>query len=167
MRKILVLLFAFILNSHLWAGYTDLPGKVAALFAKQVRKEDGLHVACVGGAMMGDIQMISLCAQAEIKLTLPEFRGLIVKECQQFVAMVNENIAIRPYLHDYPFTSHNIEIMYLFQASKGGKIKFPYASGAMLFDGKIVYTFYDENEKSIKPEISETYEEACGILQQK
>lgn len=163
MNKLLIFLFVLVLNLNLWAGYTDLSGKIAARFSEKTKQEDGMQVGCMGGSMMGDIRVISLLAQGEVELTLLQLRALIIKHCEQFTSMVNEDLAIRPYLHEYPFTIRNIEFFYIFQGRKGQKIKTPYVEGAVVNEGKIIYTIYDEKGKVIKPKISELYDDAYKI----
>jgi len=91
-------------------GRIIISNKIISQTAKQLKKEKGLIPIGETGQMMGDIQAIGLEFQYFQLVSLEEARELLVYAIQVFLKNINENKKIRPYLHNYPFTTENIKI---------------------------------------------------------
>ena len=60
--------------------------------------------------MMDDIQMMAMSFNYYHEVDLEQARELIVFTINEYLSDINNNQEIRPYLHEYPFTSKNVEI---------------------------------------------------------
>ena len=57
--------------------------------------------------MMHDIQMMMMGFDFYQGLDIPEARKLLVDAVDEYLAEINANDKVRPYLHNYPFTYQN------------------------------------------------------------
>ena len=131
----------------------------------QLKKEKNLHAIGSGGSMMGDIQLAEIYFQYFHLVNLEEARVLLVYAIQTFLKNINENKEVRPYLHNYPFTTKNIEINIWILQPNGhypdqGNIEL-----LALENGILKYKLVAPSEFAPWPILKEeTYEEALKIL---
>jgi len=146
--------------------YEILGRKVRSQTAKQLRKEVDLIPAGTMGQMMGDIQAMGLSFNYYNLLDLEEARDLLVYAAEVFLKNINENKKIRPYLHNYPFTPKNIEIVIFMYQPDGSEPNQGNLSVLSLKDGILTYELAAPNKYAPWPILhEETYEEGLEIYQ--
>lgn len=134
--------------------------------AMQLKKQYGLVPRGTGGRMMDQIKRLRLMFDYPKPLTVEEARPLIVGSVNEFIAAVNMDERIRPYLANYPFTSKNIEITIILQDAQGrgvpdGDLLVIFASG-----GHIKYKMNDPVTDRYRLILEETFEEAEERIRQ-
>jgi hypothetical protein len=76
---------------------------------KYIGKKYNMSQASIGGGVNNGIWLMSLDFQRYgSPLTEEEARELIISSLDDFIAEVNRDEQIRPFLKDYPFTAKNI-----------------------------------------------------------
>ena len=160
--------FALMCGCSQIEDYEVLADGVINQTTNQLEKEKDLFCVGTGGRMMGDIQLLRITFQYFHLVNLEESRELLVYAIQTFLKNSNENKKIRPYLHNYPFTTKNIEITIWILQPDGhyppqGDIKCIY-----LEDGTLKYELVAPEKFTPRPVLhEETYEEALKVLAEK
>src|SRR3990167_5708408 len=116
---VMILLFCHPLLGE--AKYIKLADKITSRFCKEVSKPKGLHLCGYGGALMYDVKQLDLYYYSHQCLTLEEARKLYVEVAEIYLSYINEDEKIRPYLHDYPFTMKNLDLMMSFSDKRNKK----------------------------------------------
>ena len=148
--------------------YEVLADKVISQTARQLKKEKDLIPVGTMGQMMGDIQAIGLSFQYFHLVNLEEARELLVNAIQVFLRNINENKKIRPYLHNYPFTTKNIEITIWIYKPGGSDPEQGSIECITLRRNKLIYRLTAPSKFAPWPVLhEETYEEALKILAEK
>lgn len=91
--------------------YEKIADKITDRTAKKLKEEKKLILIGTGGRMMDDIQMMAMSFNYYHEVNLEQARELIVYSINQYLSDINNNQEIRSYLHEYPFSSKNVEIM--------------------------------------------------------
>lgn len=169
MNVLYIIIFGLILFS---ACISDPPHVKAAhqvmnTFTKKMKTE-GLSLRGSGGAMMGDIQQISLGFGIVENRSVDEVRLLFIRETETLLDQVNINANIRPYLHDYPFTSKNIFFKITFCKPDGYFVDPPYIAYVSLMNNRdrIFYSTYNKDKNTLENCFDESYEEALNIYKE-
>ena len=166
--KISTLFFLLIILLFGCAQHSDheiIIDKIINKTEKQLKKEKDLFMIGTGGQMMGDIQLARISFQYFHLVNLEEARALLVYTIQTFLKNINDNKEVRPYLHNYPFTTKNIEIKIFIYQPDGhyppqGSIQF-----LVLRNNILSYKLVKPSEFAPWPILKEeTYEEALKIL---
>lgn len=164
MNKI-ILFFIFLIFSSFKASYCKLSDKIYIPYNKELKKQKGLYLAGSGGAMMNDIQKVNAHYVAFKNLSIKEARRLYVEVVEGYLTRYNQNEPIRPYLHTYPFTVDNIEVMIAFENETGQRVDKDFV--ALMFIGKkqrLIYETYDHEIDNFIRLYAEPYETARDIV---
>ncbi|MBI5346413.1 MAG: hypothetical protein HZB76_04655, partial [Chlamydiae bacterium] len=133
---------------------------------KEICQNKNLKFLGFGGGGPYDIRVLSLSFETCGKFNVEEARELLVYCVEQFLLNINSNEKIRPFLHNFPFTGKNIEIMLFFYNKDASKVNPPYISYAVAIDG--VVRFYIKNSFDKFEKVSEeTYEKALKKVKAK
>ena len=148
--------------------YEKISDKITAKTAKKLSKKYQLDPAGSGGSMMHDVEMLALSFNCYRPLSIDESRRLVVGCVNEYLNSVNENKEIRPYLHNFPFTEENLEIVIFFYENNNFKDVQPgQVSCASTVKGKIFYHTKDsQDEYKLETLHQETYEEALRIVKE-
>jgi len=95
-------------------------GNVLQKIAKQL--EIKYFMQAVGtnvGMPSGIVKLLGLDFRVYRVLTKEEARKILIESAELFLAVVNSDEAIRPYLKNYPFTRDNINIVLFITESSG------------------------------------------------
>lgn len=114
--------------------------------------------------MMDDIQMMSMSFFSYQELDLNTARELLIYATNEYLTAINSNVAVRPYLHNYPFTAKNIEVIIFFYKKNGVNVFPGKISIAAANEGKVEYYTNCPDSQVIKSIYEETYEEALQKL---
>lgn len=111
--------------------------------------------------MMHDIRMMAMSFHFYHEVDLEEARELLVYVVTEYLSAINSNEKVRPYLHNYPFATKNIEIRIWIYEPDGtyppsDKIDYISSMNGLLE----YYTCSDPRQ----PIYEETYEEALQVI---
>ena len=90
--------------------YEKIADKITNRTAEKLKKEKKLTLIGIGGRMMDDIQMMAMSFNYYQEVNLEQARELLIYVINEYLSDINNNQDVRPYLHEYPFTSKNVEI---------------------------------------------------------
>ena len=162
----------FLLSSYLYADHATEGLRILSEYSNEMKEKYGLFTIGSGGALMEDIKELDLHFEGVKKLTIPEARKLYVTIIEDLINKVNNDKKARPYLHDYPFTQKNANIMIAFFKSHPFTIQNRMNDGfiTLIFisRGNICYNIYDPTKDEYKRLVTiheEPYEEALKIVQ--
>ena len=164
-------IFLFV-ASYAYADHATEGLRILSEYSKEMQRKYDLVTVGSGGAMMKDIEMLGLRFNTAKKLTIPEARKLYVNVIEGLINKTNNDKKARPYLHDYPFTQKNVNIMISFYKSHPFIIQNRMNDGfiTLIFisRGNICYNIYDPTKDEYKRLVTiheEPYEEALKIVQ--
>lgn len=144
--------------------YEKIADNITAKTAEKLKREKGLICVGTGGQMMGDIQVMDMGFNFYEVVSIDTARQLLIDAAQEYLSAINASEEVRPYLHDYPFTAKNVEIVIYFYNSDGHKVPSSKLNIAAAEQGKLFY-YIDYPEKSaLKTIHEETYEDALKIV---
>ena len=128
----------------------------AKSFSLIAQNESGLTPLGSGG-FYSNKKVDSLYIDFEIKkrLSPEEAKALLTTTVDHFVAYINENEALRPFLQTYPITPERISISIGFIDEKRNPL--PSLSQIHLFDGAIYYSTFNSAQKEYMPYQKEMY----------
>ena len=148
--------------------YEKISDKITARTAKKLSKKYQLDPVGSGGSMMHDVEMLALSFNCYRPLSIDESRELVINCVNEYLKSVNENEEIRPYLHNYPFTEQNIQVIIFFFGDKNfQKISPGKVNGVSAVKEQVrYYTDSIEDEYKLETLHQETYEEALRIVKE-
>lgn len=132
--------------------------------AKKLEKENKLYLIGTGGGMIDDIKMMSMSFNYYHEVNIKLARELVVSSVNEYLIAINNNKKIRPCLHEYPFTSKNVEInifIYKLDHSYPPQDKIQCISA---INGNVKY-FLHEPGRPYKLVHKESFEEAVRVMQ--
>ena len=166
MKKVIIFLLLICSSCiSLPEDYTQIATKIQRETASQLEKEKGLWAIGDSGQMYNDIQTMGIEFEYFHLVNLEEARELLVYAIQVFLHNINSNKEVRPFLHNYPFTTKNIEItIWIYQ--KSGKN--PHQGNIeciTLYQNKLTYKLTAPSKFELWPILhEETYAEALEAL---
>lgn len=144
--------------------YVKLAHEITEKTAKKLKAQKNLYLAGTGGQMMNDIQMMMMGFDLYEVIDIETARQLLVDSVQEYLSAINSNEEIRPYLHNYPFTAKNVEIVIYIYNPDGSQVPLDKITIAAANQGRVVYYVDDPQKHTIKTIHEETYEEALHEL---
>lgn len=120
--------------------------RVLGNFIGEVVRSDEMYPFGTGAAMMGDIQEICVDLDKVGNFEFSEARTYVISKAELLIKMMNEDIEIRPYLHDYPATAKNISFAINFTTPEGKEVPYPYISRVSVLLGDLDYYVKDKRE---------------------
>ncbi|MCH9625439.1 MAG: hypothetical protein S4CHLAM123_06130 [Chlamydiales bacterium] len=148
------------------ANYCKMSNRIASSYAKEFAKPRELMLTGYGGAMMNDIQEVSLRFLSFNALNVDEARVLYVEMMEEFLCRINRNEEIRPYLHNFPFEEDNLKLSIGFEDSNrkitgDGHV----ALMSIARDHILFFAAYDPVKEEFYTLYEAPYEEALRIVQ--
>ena len=144
--------------------YEKIADKITERSAKKLKAQKGLVLIGTGGQMMHDIQMMAMSFNFYQEVDLSTARKLLIDSVQEYLSDINSNDKIRKYLHNYPFTDKNVEIVIFFHSPDGFKVSPGKINIAAANQGKVTYYIDYPEKHTIKSIYKETYEEASQAV---
>ncbi len=144
--------------------YEKLADAITKRTADKLEKEKGFILIGTGGRMLENISMMMMGFEYSQESTLENARELLLFAIQEYLVEINANEEIRPYLHDYPFTSKNIEIEIYFPHSNCSKLSLDKIDIAAASEGTLFYYAKHPNNYTLTNLHEETYVEALKIF---
>ncbi len=143
--------------------YVKLAHKITEKTARELKAQKNLYLVGTGGQMMDDIQMMMMGFNFYKIVDIETARKLLVDSVQEYLAAINSSEEVRPYLHNYPFTAKNVEIVIYFYSPDGSRGPPDKIKIAATNHGEVVYYIDDPEKHTIKSMHEETYEEALKL----
>lgn len=164
MKYIYLLLILFFCTGCSCPVHVAAAHRVMNSFTKKMERE-GFHLCSSGGAMMDDIKQITLDYEICQNVNVDEARIIFIKYAESLLEQVNSDIKIRPYLHNYPFTSENILFGISFCKPDGNFADPPYIADVLLQNknNRVFYSVHNKQTELLDDVYSESYEEALNI----
>ena len=166
MCVISVFLFSCSNFGHKSLDYEQLADQLTDKTAKKIMKQKNICLVGTGGRMMHDIQVMDMGFYAYREVDLTTARELLVSVVDEYLANINGNEEIQPYLHDHPFTAKNVEIRIWFFNPDGSNLPIDKLFAVESIDGILSYHLSDSKRISCITIHKETYEEACARLKE-
>ena len=94
-----------------------LANGILSKVAAKLKHEYRLIPCGSGGRTSNGVQMLGLSFFYRTPMEIEDGRELLIALVEEFVAAVNEDVLIRPYLKDYPFEPKNVAIRIFLQNS--------------------------------------------------
>jgi len=132
--------------------------------ARQLQKELSLQLVGTGAQMMDEIRMLSLNFEYDKPIEAYEGRKLLVRAVDVFLATINANEEIRPYLIQYPFKPENIEIRIFLRSADRSDVPPGKLSVVTALEGVLEYDIEHPVTTRLVTAYQETYQEAVDKL---
>ena len=149
---------------HPLPDYEKIADKITEKTAQRLKEQKNLHLIGTGGGMMHDIQMMAMSFHFYQEVDLKKARELVTYAVNEYLVDINNNEEIRPYLHEYPFTAQNVEIVVFFSNPDGSKVFSGKIKIAAAKQGKVIYYIDYPEKHTLKTVYEETYEEAMQAI---
>ncbi|HSW87007.1 MAG TPA: hypothetical protein VLG49_05870, partial [Rhabdochlamydiaceae bacterium] len=120
-----------------------------------------------GSQMMDEVEMLAMDFQFFNTLEIDEARNLVISAVNEYLAEINNNQALRPYLVNYPFEAKNLIIDIWMRNPDRSSPAIGQIQLVSAFKGIIKYRIKTQNAILGKIIHSETYEEAINRLNEK
>jgi len=147
--------------------YIDMADEITAEVESILIKRYNMRTLGFTGGMMGSIYLIGLEFEIQGPLSKERLREIVVDCVEEFLAPINANEEIRPYLRNYPFTEKEIKIKLFVVDLSRKDVYEPYFMIASAFDGKVYYKSKDKNLKyGYTQDIEEDYQTALKIVRE-
>lgn len=142
--------------------YDKLAYRVMNTYSDKIEKTFNLELIATGGGMASDLHMLELAYHGQKCLSLDQARTLYITVKEGFLKAINSYRQIRPWLHNYPYTSDSVEMRITFFDSNGERVPSQYIAFIATIKGKIHYDIY--NGTDFQDFHKEPYEEALRIV---
>jgi hypothetical protein len=152
-------------NEYIPAPYVVLADQIQADMAKRLSQRYNMRVVGMGGGLANRVNMLGLSFQIQGALTKEQLRKILIDCEETFLATINENEQIRPFLKNFPFTPKEIEIEIFLVDRTGREVFHPDISTAVAKHGELTYSTVDRNNTFVyKDEEVEAYGEALKLV---
>ena len=141
--------------------YEKIADKITDRTAAKLKEEKNLILIGTGGRMMDDIQMMAMSFNYYHEVNLEQARELIVYSINKYLSDINNSQEIRPYLHEYPFSSKNVEIMIFVYGPD--RLELPPEKIYCITSRKGIIRYYTRSDRD-HPICKETYDEALSEI---
>ena len=146
--------------------YDKIANQITNNSSDRLRKKYRMNIIGVKSGMMHCVNLMGIHFQVNRALSKEEARAIIVDCAKSFLADINQNESIRPFLKVYPFDLKHIEIIIFINTPDNGTFYHPDLSVVSVVDGKIGYDTNDPDHKyRYKLEETESFEDALKIVQ--
>jgi hypothetical protein len=133
--------------------------------AKFIEKEKGLKPCGTGAQMMYEVKMLALAFVYNQPIDIQQGRELLVYTVETFVAMINQDERIHPYLYNYPFEPKNVEIRIFINNPDNSWVDPGKLCIVSTIDGCCEYEIRDSKTGRLETIFKETFAEAKEKLQ--
>lgn len=168
-QTIFLLIFLFLSSCGYYppqAKYVLIADKVRNKASEKLAKKHCMFIIATIDGMMDQVNKLGVMFELYQPLKKDEAREIIVDCVIEFLDDINNNLEIRPYLVNYPFTLENIEIAIFPKMSYNVEAYDPYINVVSNIKGKIKYaTVSPEDTFKYKMVEYEDFEEALRIVQ--
>jgi hypothetical protein len=144
--------------------YVKLAHEITAKTANKLKDQKNFYLAGTGGQMMDDIEMLMMGFYFYYEVDLETARTLVVYAIKEYLLEINNDQEIRPYLHEYPFTAKNIEIIIWIYNPDRSNLSSEKIYNISAINGLIDYYMRGSEKYSRQVICEETYEKALNFV---
>lgn len=145
--------------------YIEHANVLATRFSRVYQVENRLVQTANGGGMRHGIAQIIRDFESNQKIDVEEGRRLYIRGIELLCSVFNHDLAIRPYLYNYPFEEKNVRMMLSFKNPIDGQpYSAPYVSLIYHLNNKIYYHTYNPYVNHYENFYEEPYAEAVRIV---
>lgn len=128
------------------------------------KSKEGYYLIGNGGEMMGNIQRICLDFDLHQHADIVEARKRIIGLAEEFLTIINQDEALRPYLCNYPFDYRNVGISIMFKDKNND----PYEDLALVMnvEDRIGYSKNPGPKKPFEKILREKYVDALAAVKE-
>lgn len=163
----LFFLFTACSFGHQMPVHIDHAHALSEQFYRTYRAENQLAQDGSGGGCVDGVATVAGSFISYRKVNVDQARRLFVRGVEMWCAIFNQNLAIRPYLRNFPFIYSNVDLMLSFEDPVSGQnISPPYVSLIYFDRDKIAYRYFDKLSGSYFHCHEEPYVEALRIVQE-
>lgn len=160
---LLILLLTCFFSCEETPKHVQEANRVINIFTAYMENCEHFHLSTAGGAMMNKINKITLKYESCREIGIDKTRRLFVANVNKLLTLINSDLAVRPYLHRYPFTINDLNFSLSFYNKKTRFIQGINISYVFCAKGNIHYCNYD-SEENLNTIFEEPYEEALKIV---
>ncbi|MES2345134.1 MAG: hypothetical protein V4494_04265 [Chlamydiota bacterium] len=161
------ILLVALVSCHKESTPRALADEVMFSYLKQVRKEKNLAFFGFGATAASDVREFRMNYRlSKLNYNKLESRELIVSLAENFIAKVNLDEKIRPYLHEFPVTYKKLSLSITFATFHLERPSEQYVAYVLLQKGKIYFCNYNHDTEMLCDLGEEFYEDAlelCGF----
>lgn len=148
-------------------NYPKLANRIINQNAEQYKKKRGWDLISLGGSYTTDVKTLKIQYWIYEEVDISQARALYVECVDSLLVLVNSDLEIRPYLHDFPFTWKNISIILAFYKRDGTE---RVSKNHVAYVGKagdhLIYCNFNECTGCLDDMYEEPYEQAEQIVHQ-
>jgi hypothetical protein len=145
--------------------HVAIADKIRAKVAKTLIKRHNMDWIATSAGMMGSVYMIGFSFQINHPMDRNEARCRLVDCVEELIQAVNENVEIRPFLKNYPFTTKNVKIAIFISQPDGTNVYDPDFSVVSICESnEIIFYTNEPNKIPYKNEYHEPYQEALSLV---
>lgn len=163
--SLFLLFFSLVFSEKKSSDYIIYADEIEKKFIQEMKEKYDCVCIGSGGSMPQLVESINVVFALTHRATIEEARTLEVSAIERLVEMLNEDERIRPYLAEFPFPAHRVEIAFSFYAPYGG----PFMDGSLTrisqIRGKISYRTRHAMKGDYSCLLEESYEEAKKIVE--
>jgi hypothetical protein len=164
--KYLLILMTLFFSSCGGRSYSYMADPIFTSYAKEMKERRGYLLEGTGGSMPnGDVRWLFMSFVGIREVDVPEARRLYIELVEGLIDKVNQDKFIRPFLHDFPATSKNMDILLAFVDCYGMIVDENHIAYIFLLNDKIYYNRFNHDRHRYEIVFEETYEEALRIVQ--
>jgi len=163
----LLIVGAYFSFRNVTRDYVDMADEISAGVEATLSKRYNMRAVANISGMMGSIYLIGLDFEIRGPITKEKLREILVDCVEEFLAPINANEEIRPFLKNYPFTENEIQIKLFVVDVSHKDVYEPDFMIASAFGGKVYYKSKDKNLKyGYTQDIEEDYQTALKIVRE-
>lgn len=169
MTQLFIILIALICpihqaEAHKEFNYGNLANGVISSYSQRLEKTKGLTLIGSGGSWTSDIRTIRLHFWTIQEFDIAKVRRLFIDSVEGLIREVNGKKEARPYLHNFPFTVDNIELIIGFLQTNQKHVTNGYVSLVFNISETIYYNVYNERTQQHEDLYKESFSEALNIV---
>jgi hypothetical protein len=144
--------------------YVKISNCIVLQYSQELADQKKIFLDGSGGAMMDDIQRVTVSYISNAELSLEQARTLYINVMQEYLERYNANEKIRPYLHNFPFTAENIDLKLSFEKESGQRQCSGDVAFVFMVNNVIYYDSYNNEKSTFYSLHKEAYADALKIV---
>jgi hypothetical protein len=116
-------------------------------FNSTQERQRNLYAVGIGSSIPENVEKFIIRFKSQEYLTQDQARNLMVHCANDLLISINSDREVRPYLHHYPFTSEDIDIMICFVDDHDQLLQYPFIGLVSIADGKIHTCYYNPEQQ--------------------
>lgn len=141
--------------------------KITNAFTRELAKRMNIIYYGGGGAMMHEIEEVTLSYEAPFSIELDNARILYVACVEELISRIEADKPIRPYFANYPLIANNIDLRLRFSLPKNKAFSKTDIIAVFQWQGTVFFDIKNQNPKALDETIlKESYKESKRIVEE-